>query len=1287
VQSNYKINANFIEPIKGLTIKAANGSLMVPKGKTLMNLKIGSLHTNYPAIVMDNINYDVILGNDFLAAFNTKINYEGPTVTFNELPSVQLDISNQNATSYGVRIEKETWEEEPRTDTDSSNEEEQTSKQKFKFKLITKTSVNPKSTCLATITPTSETDVLEGQLYLIEPLERLLSQYGIILGPGLIVLDKSLQAVVSISNPENYEMVLPRGITLAEGELTLLVPEEAAQLNECNLDEQVHAQQPRPLTPEQLASLKVNPELTTVQRQQMLNLLSEFGDIFAFEMSELGRCDVDKFRIDTGDSRPIHSSPYRNSPKEKEEIRRQVQEMLAAGIIQHSASPWSSPVLLVPKANGTMRFTIDYRKLNKVTKRDQYPMVRVDDLLDGLQSSKIFTTIDLYAGYHQVEVHEADREKTAFVTSDGLYEYTRLSFGLANAPAFFQRVMNACMAGLAWSTVLIYLDDLIVPGSSFEDHLLKLRRVFYRVRKHGLTLQPPKCYFGYYEVKVLGHIVSADGVKTDPEKVKAVQAIPSPRNAGQARRFIGMASYYRRFIKDFSIIARPLIDLWKKNVPFSWGEDEQVAFDKLKEALINSPCLAHHDPSLLQIIHADASKFGLGAVLVQVENGFERPVAYASRSYTDPETRYSVSEKECLALCFAVRKFRPYVHGKPFTFKSDHHSLCHLKTVKDPNNRLARFAIKLQPFEYTVAYKSGALHYDADCLSRTPTSTATQEDEDFDNSIPMTEISFGTLDPSEIKDMQASDAFVRIILEKLTQGGHNQRERKKLGNFKTHDGVLFRQTPTDDVPRLVVPVAMRDFILTEYHDNPLAGHLGFLRTFQKINSRYWWPKMSSTILGHTISCPDCQARKGVTQATPGKIQSIKTFGLFQRIGIDLMGPFPQSQSGNKYLVVATEYLTKYVFARPIPSKTSEEVAKFFLEEIICRIGSPQYVLSDRGKEFMSCVLLNLLKLIGSVKQTTTAYHPNTNGLTERTNKSLATMISMYVSTDRKHADWDKFIPHLVFGYNTSQHSTTRFTPFQLMYGVEARFPVDASLLPINPKERSEELLRLVEVRDLALARNVQRQATDKARIDPKRREVTYNVGDLVRVFYPTRKVGLSEKLLMRWFGPYKVIEKLSPVTYRVSLHAPPDGKVPRIDTVNVQRMKPHFDRESDSDNESPDEAEEHQEPPGVPTTDQTQEDPPLHPQDEPRLETASVPSPTVADLSQDNSAADGAGHPVEDDTLAQPQIVPRRRGRPKKSVTFAQPTVKAPLVSTHNMRTRAKAKDSDPLSSHDNPTI
>jgi hypothetical protein len=474
VQSNYKINANFIEPIKGLTIKAANGSLMVPKGKTLMNLEIGGLHTKYPAIDMDNINYDVILGNDFLAAFNTKINYEGPTVTFNELPSVQLDISNQNATSYGVRIEQKTREEEPTLDTDSSNEEEQSSKQKFKFKLTTKTSVNPKSTCLATIMPTSETDVLEGQLYLIEPLERLLSQYGIIFGPGLIVLDKRLQAVVSISNPENYEMVLPRGITLAEGELTLIVPEESAQLNVCDLDEQVHAQHPRPLTPEQLASLKINPELSTSQKEQMLNLLSEFGDIFAFEMSELGRCDVDKFRIDTGDSRPIHSSPYRNSPKDKEEIRRQVQEMLAAGIIQHSASPWSSPVLLVPKANGTMRFTIDYRKLNKVTKRDQYPMVRVDDLLDGLQSSKIFTTIDLYAGYHQVEVHEADCEKTAFVTSDGLYEYTRLSFGLANAPAFFQRVMNACMAGLAWSTVLIYLDDLIVPGTSFEDFITNM---------------------------------------------------------------------------------------------------------------------------------------------------------------------------------------------------------------------------------------------------------------------------------------------------------------------------------------------------------------------------------------------------------------------------------------------------------------------------------------------------------------------------------------------------------------------------------------------------------------------------------------------------------------------------------------------------------------------------------------------------------------------------------------------------------------------------------------------
>ena len=396
--------------------------------------------------------------------------------------------------------------------------------------------------------------------------------------------------------------------------------------------------------------------------------------------------------------------------------------MEKAGIIERSTSPWASPVVLVKKKSGDWRFCLDYRLLNNTCYKDAYPLPRIDDCLDAVRGSSWFSTLDLASGYWQVSVHPDDREKTAFVTMQGLYQFKVMPFGLANAPATFERLMERVLAGLQWEICLVYLDDIMVFAQNFEEHMSRLSLVLDRVRQAGLKISPKKCDLFKKEVAFLGHIVGNEGISTDPKKIEAVSEWPRPKNATEVRSFLGLCSYYRKFVKGFADIAKSLHKLTGNDSEFHWTEDCEKAFTNLKERLTTAPILGFPLDETPFILDTDASGLAIGSVLSQLVEGQERVVAYYSRTLSDPERNYCVTQRELLAVVMSLKHFHHYLYGRPVVIRTDHGALKWLTNFKRPEGQLARWLEVVNTYNFTIQHRPGRQHNNADALSRRPCS-------------------------------------------------------------------------------------------------------------------------------------------------------------------------------------------------------------------------------------------------------------------------------------------------------------------------------------------------------------------------------------------------------------------------------------------------------------------------------------------------------------------------------------------------------------------------------------
>ena len=900
-------------------------------------------------------------------------------------------------------------------------------------------------------------------------------------------------------------------------------------------------------------------DLSPGEKELFYNLLLSYADVIAYSTSGLGKTNVLKHHIPTGDAAPIRQSVRRISPHQRQDVQNMLTQMLEGGVVEPSASPWASPIVLVRKKDGSTRFCVDYRKLNDVTRKDAYPLPRIDATLDALHGSRWFSALDLLSGYWQVEVAEMDRPKTAFCTTEGLYQFRVMPFGLCNAPATFQRLMDLVLAGLQWRECLVYLDDVIVLGHTFQEHLCNLRSVLQRLRESGLRLKPSKCSFFQSEVQYLGYIISRKGVSTDPKKTQKVSSWPLPTTKREVQQFLGFAGYYRRFVRDFASIARPLHRLTEHTSPFVWTNDCQIAFEELRHRLCSAPILAFPDFSREFILDTDASDVGIGAVLSQVdEEGHERVIAYGSRALTKPERRYCVTRRELLAVVQFTRQYRPYLMGRKFILRTDHGSLTWLRNFRDPEGQIARWLERLEELDFDIVHRRGKAHTNADALSRLPCQQCGRESHvtPTDAVVSATAIlqSVPNAIGDSIRDVQLADPILGPLLRgkemgekpNSTQLGNPSPSSRRLlqlwEQLVVADKVLCRQFEsrqghTSNL-QVVVPSKLRKEVLAELHEGAAGGHFGVDKTLARLKERFYWPGHFNDVKDWCSNCGSCASRKAPSpKSRKAPLTSIVAGYPMQLVAMDVVGPFPESPSGNKYVLVAADYFTRWVEAYPIPNQEATTVARKLVDEFFCRFSPPERLHSDQGRNFESAVIAETCKLLGINKSRTTPYHPQSDGLVERFNRTLLDMLSKSVGD--YPSQWEHHIRRLCLAYNTSVNPTTGHTPFFLMFGRQVRMPVD--IMYGTPGVSSAPVPKYVaELRDSLTSAYQQVRTTTAAKLkrqkefyDRKVHGQPFDKGDLVWLNSPAVPKGKPKKLHCPWTGPFKVVGRLSEAVYRI----------------------------------------------------------------------------------------------------------------------------------------------------------
>lgn len=855
--------------------------------------------------------------------------------------------------------------------------------------------------------------------------------------------------------------------------------------------------------------------LSESEHKSLIETLTEYRHCFASSTNELGCSKLVQMNITLTTAQPVHHRPYRLAHSEQAVVKSKVAELLDAGIIKESESNYASPVILVKKKTGGSRLCVDYRSLNAITVRDRFPLPNIDDQVSKLAGKSRFSSLDMAQGYHQVPLNPEDTHKTAFITTQGQYEYLRVPFGLANAPSVFMRLINKIVDSLNGtqqvkscnSEILAFLDDLLLPSHDVSSGLNLLQAVLNKFESENLKLNMQKCSFLQEKITYLGHDISSDGIQPGESKLAAVSMFPVPKNVHEVRQFIGLCSYFRKFIFNFAVLARPLTELTKKNVDWVWGDTQNDSFENLKKQLCKKPLLALYDPALTTEIHTDACKLGIAGILLQKQiDGAWKPVMYFSRVTSREESVYHSYELETLAVVESLRRFRVYIVGMHVNIVTDCTAVRATLTKRDLIPRIARWWLSIQDFDISIEYRPGDRMKHVDALSRNPVDVA-------------------NIHRLEVVDwfytIQYQDEKLKRLIDLLKKGS---ADADIVNNYVLINDRLYRKTLNGN--RLVVPGLARWKIMQMHHDE--IGHVGLKRCLELIKNDYWFPKMTRFIQKYVSSCLHCAYGKGEYGRKEGKLHPIEKPSLpMKMIHIDHLGPFCRTKKGYQYILVMTDSFSKFVIAEPTRTVNSIETIRV-LKKIFSLFGYPERVVSDHGKAFTS----RYFKRFATQKQFRHTLNaiacPRANGQVERTNRTILDAMRATDSSDTTN-NWDNILPDVIWGINNTLNETTGFKPYDLMFGHAGRSVCDVTI-PGRVEEPVQQKRGKANVR-IDKARGRMKRNFDKRR----KNSTIYKKGDLILWRQaPTSTAGkVNTKLDDLYSGPYVITKVVGNDRYQI----------------------------------------------------------------------------------------------------------------------------------------------------------
>lgn len=894
-----------------------------------------------------------------------------------------------------------------------------------------------------------------------------------------------------------------------------------------------------------LSVFKIDPQSLNESFREHESVLerifAKYPQCISEDLSTLGKTSCVELEIELTSNKPVCQRPYRMSESERVITRNMTDELLKNGIIRHSNSPYASPALLVDKSSGAKRLCVDYRQLNKITVKEKYPMPMIEDLIDRLQGCKYFTSLDLKSGYHQICVKPEDVHKTAFITPDGHFEYLRMPFGLCNGPAVFQRLMNTVLGNLRFGRIVCYMDDLLIATETLEENIACLETVLELFQTNGLTINLEKCKFFQNEVSFLGYEISEQGVRPSPRKLKAISEFPTPKTVHQLRQFLGLINYFRKFIKNCALLCQPLTSLLKKGVVWRWGQRQEQAVADVKKALIDNAVLKIFDPKLPVNLYTDASRDGLGCILVQSTEDGEKPVHFYSRQTTNEEKKYHSFELELLAIVVGLEKFRHYLLGTKFKITTDCNAVRHALSKQEIIHKISRWVLKTQEFTFDIVHKAGSQMQHVDALSRNPVVNENTSD-------PVNEV-MNITEGDWLLAVQLQDPSICSIRD-ILMSGEADANKQIFKEYELLGNKVYRRTEYGR--RWLVPKKCVWHIIRANHDD--VGHFAVDKTIERIRAKYWFPRLKKTVSKYIKNCLHCIYYKNIHGKKPGKLHPIPKYARpFHTIHIDHLGPFVKSTQQNSYLLVMVDSFTKFVFIAAVKNTKSKVVINE-LNKIFKVFGNPKRLVCDAGSAFTSKLFTDYCKDRNIRAHIIATAVPRSNGQVERYNQTILEALRS-MGADTENNKWDQHVTTIQQGINSTINKTTAAIPSEVFFGYRIRMNSDA-ITDDDNVEHSVDVTALRKAVDENIKKDAEKQ---KVLFDAKRKDApAYSVGDLVVLKIPSHSNdGNSTKLMPLYKGPFQISEVLGHDRYRVSDMRGAERTSRRYDGIAcVENMKP-----------------------------------------------------------------------------------------------------------------------------------